>query len=156
MFCVLGPDAVDETTFTALAVILILMSLALLTYELIFHYLMRETKDFGDLFELAYRNVMFLLTIVFVFGFVNDCWCAPPWQWQIGALVLFMAFFNVVLVLRRSPLLGVPINMLFNIIIKFLELVYLPLLLILSFAFPFYMLFVREADTVSVCDVILH
>ena len=146
----------NETTFTALAVILILMSLALLTYELIFHYLMRETKDFGDLFELAYRNVMFLLTIVFVFGFVNDCWCAPPWQWQIGALVLFMAFFNVVLVLRRSPLLGVPINMLFNIIIKFLELVYLPLLLILSFAFPFYMLFVREADTVSVCDVILH
>ena len=138
----------DQRAFSALAVILIIMSVVFLTYE-IFHILMRETRDISDFIELVYRVLLFLLTIVFVFGFVNDCWCAPPWQWQIGALVMFMAFFNFVLLLKGLPWFGVPINMLLNIIAVFLRLVYLPILLILSFAFPFYMLFVREGDAVS-------
>ena len=96
------------------------------------------------------RSGMFILTIVFVFGFWNDCWCAPPWQWQIGALALFMAYINFLFVLKGTPLVGVPINMLFNIITTFLELIYLPILLILSFAFPFYMLFVRNSGAVMV------
>ena len=125
------------------------MSVVLLTYEIIFHLLMRETRDISDFIQLVYRVLLFLLTIVFVSGFANDCWCAPPWQWQIGALVMFMAFFNFVLLLKGLPWFGVPINMLLNIIAVFLRLVYLPILLILSFAFPFYMLFVRGGDAVS-------
>ena len=125
------------------------MSVVLLTYEIIFHLLMRETRDISDFIQLVYRVLLFLLTIVFVSGFANDCWCAPPWQWQIGALVMFMAFFNFVLLLKGLPWFGVPINMLLNIIAVFLRLVYLPILLILSFAFPFYMLFIRGGDAVS-------
>ena len=139
----------DRRTFSALAVILIIMSIAFLIYEIVFSILMSETRDISDFIELVYRVVMYLLTIIFVFGFVNDCWCAPPWQWQIGALVLFMAFFNFILLLKGMPWFGIPINMLLNIIVVFLRLVYLPILLILSFAFPFYMLFIREANTVS-------
>ena len=133
----------------ALAVILIFMSLAFVICEAIFHFLMRETKDVWNHIELMFRIIMFLLTIVFVFGFANDCWCAPPWQWQIGALVIFMAFFNLALLLKTMPWFGVPISMLLNIVVKFLELVYLPIILILSFAFAFYMLFVREGYSVS-------
>ena len=83
---------------------------------------------------------------------MNDCWCAPPWQWQIGALAVFMAYINFLYILKGLPLLGVyiPINMLFNIVTTFLKLIYLPILLILSFAFPFYMLFVRNSDAFMV------
>jgi transient receptor potential cation channel subfamily A protein 1 len=140
------PDELDQRAFSALAVILIIMSVVLLTYEIIFHLLMRETRDISDFIQLVYRVLLFVLTIVFVSGFANDCWCAPPWQWQIGALVMFMAFFNFVLLLKGLPWFGVPINMLLNIIAVFLRLVYLPILLILSFAFPFYMLFIRGGD----------
>lgn len=144
------PDGTQRRAFTALAIILILMSVAFLLFEVWFRYVMRKQRNIYFYFELVFRAAVFLLTIVFVFGFLNDCWCAPPWQWQIGALALFMAFFNSVLLLKGMPFFGVPINMLLNIVITFLALVYLPLLLILSFAIPFYMLFVRDAAAVLV------
>ena len=93
---------------------------------------------------------MFLLTIVFVFGFWNDYWCAPPWQWQIGALAVFLAYINIILLLKGMPIIGVPINMLLNIVFTFLRLIYLPFLLIFAFAIPFYMLFVRDGPAVLV------
>ena len=143
------PDPADRRALISLAAILIIGSIGFLTYEIVFTLLMRKTRDVWNCTESAFRIVMFLLTIVFVFGFANDCWCSPPWQWQIGALVMFMAFFNLVLLLKRMPWFGVPISMLLNIIIDFLKLIYLPILLIFSFVFPFYMLFVRTADAVS-------
>ena len=96
----------------------------------------------------------FIFAIIFVFGFVNDCWCAPPWQWQIGALAVFMAYINFILLLKGVPLLnfGVYINMLLNIVFEFMKLILLPFLLILSFAFPFYMLIVRDAAGEQVSD----
>ena len=102
--------------------------------------------------EAIVRQFTFIFAIIFVFGFVNDCWCAPPWQWQIGALAVFMAYISLILLLKGVPLLnfGVYINMLLNI--EFMKLILLPLLLILSFAFPFYMLFVRDAAGEQVSD----
>ena len=145
-------------SLSTLAVLLIFMSLAFLVYEIWFQHAMREMRNsLADYFDIVFRIVMFLLTIVFVFGFFNDCWCAPPWQWQIGALSVFMAFFNLILMLKAMPVLGVPINMLLNIIVTFLKLLYLPLLLILSFSIPFYMVFVRDGAAVLVSiAVCLH
>ena len=144
------PDAVDRRALTALAIILIFTSIAFLVFEVWFRYVMRERRNFFYYFELFFRAAVFLLTIVFVFGFVNDCWCAPAWQWQIGALAVFMAFFNFILLLKGMPQFGVPINMLLNIVVTFLKLIYLPLLLLLSFAIPFYMVFVRNGAAVLV------
>ena len=107
---------------------------------------MREWSNFYFFFEAFVRAGVFLLTIIFVFGFWNDCWCAPPWQWQIGALTLFMAYINILLTLKRMPILGVPITMLLNIVVTFIKLIYLPVLLILAFAIPFYMVFVRQVS----------
>ena len=102
------------------------------------------------------RVGVFLLRIIFVFGFLNDCWCAPRWQWQIGALAIFLAYINFILLLKGTPVLGVPISMLFNIVITFLKLIYLPVLLILSFAIPFYMVFVRDSAAVPVSKTYMH
>ena len=145
------PDGTDVKSITALAVLLILMSIAFLVYEIGFQIAMSEMRNsLADYFDIVFRFIMFFLTIIFVFGFVNDCWCTPPWQWQIGALAVFMAFFNLILMLKGMPVLGVPINMLLIIIITFLRLLYLPLLLILSFSIPFYMVFVRDGAAVLV------
>ena len=154
-------------SFAALAVIIILVSFLFLAVdnmvELWVCHMAQGTPKFlaileslflsGGILRPLLRSAMFFLTIIFVFlGFVNDCWCAPPWQWQIGALAVFMAYINFLYLLKGLPLLGVyiPINMLFNIVTTFLKLIYLPILLILSFAFPFYMLFVRNSDAVMV------
>ena len=122
------------------------MSIAFLLFEVWFRYTMRKWSDVYFFFEAFVAVGVFLLTITFVFGFWNDCWCAPPWQWQIGALVLFMAYINLLLILKRMPKLGVPITMLFNIVVTFMKLIYLPVLLILAFAIPFYMVFVKEVS----------
>ena len=154
----------DKMSFAALALLTTLLSFLFLTVdnrrELWFCHMTQGTPKFLAIFESFFlsgailrpllRSGMFLLTIIFVFGFWNDCWCAPPWQWQIGALTLFMAYINFLFLLKGLPLLGVYVTMLFNIVTTFLKLIYLPILLILSFAFPFYMLFVRDTDAVMV------
>ena len=85
------------------------------------------------------------LTIIFVCGFWNDCWCAPAWQWQIGALAVFLSYITLVLVLRVLPnFVGVHVNLLVSIVTKFVELIYLPIILTLAFAIPFYMVFVND------------
>ena len=96
----------------------------------------------------------FIFSMIFVSGFGNECWCAPSWQWQFGALALFLAWFNLVILLKDMPFTGIPINMLFNICLTFVGLVFLPVLLIISFALPFYMLFVRELSS-EVCSILL-
>ena len=53
------------------------------------------------------------------------------WQWQIGALAVFMAYINFILLLKGMPWLGIYINMLLKIVIEFMKLILLPFFLIL-------------------------
>ena len=151
------PDGVQKRSFAALAVIIALLSTLFLVFDIMFeiwvHFIMRERHTNLAVYEAVIRAAVFLLTIIFVFGFWNDCWCAPPWQWQIGALAVFLAYINILLLLKGMPILGVPINMFFNIVFTFLKLIYLPVLLIFSFAIPFYMLFVRDSNAVLVSKI---
>ena len=160
------PGGVQKRSFTALAVLLILLSivfLLLLVLEVGFRLksLKLQTSRFDICFgfklrmlqtwcEIFVRTGVFFLTIIYVFGFWNDCWCAPPWQWQIGALAVFLAYISIILLLKGMPVVGVPITMLLNIVITFLKLIYLPVLLIFAFAIPFYMLFVHDSIAVLV------
>ena len=145
------PDVVDRRAFAALAVILILMAIVFLLFEIGYTIVTRkQKKTFLSWFETVFQFGNFSLAIIFVFGFMNNCWCAPPWQWQLGALTVFMAHINGLLLLKGLPKWGVYINMLLNIVITFLQLFYLPLVLVSAFAFPFYMLFVRDGAAVLV------
>lgn len=93
---------------------------------------------------------MFLLVIVFVFPVGHERWCCPSWRWQIGALAVFLAWFNSLTLLKDLPLFGQPVTMLFNVYLNFIKLIYLPILLILTFAFPFYMLLVCDTTAYEV------
>lgn len=130
------------------AVFMILLSLAYLAVELV--QMIRRKQQYFTEGENYVQVLTFVLTIIFVSGFGNECWCAPTWQWQIGALALFLAWFNLVILLKDMPFAGIPINMLFNICLTFVRLVFLPILLVIAFALPFYMLFVRNLDALEV------
>ena len=152
---ILEPDVTDKTAFTALAVIIIVLSVVFFVSHVIDPFINLKTAEHFTvqwMIETILRAITFIFTIIFVFGFVNDCWCAPPWQWQIGALAVFLAYINLLMLLKGMPWLGIYINMFLNIVFEFMKLILLPFLLILSFAFPFYMLFVRDAAGEQVSD----
>ena len=140
-----GPHDIKRGSFIALAVLLILLSTVFMLLEICLLFMIGPRR------EVTIRPALFPLTIIFVCGFWNDCWCAPAWQWQIGALAVFLSYINLVLLLRVMPnFVGVYVNLLVSIVIKFLELIYLPVLLTLAFAIPFYMIFVRNGAAVFV------
>ena len=127
---------------------LILLSLIYLAVEVV--QMVRRRRHYLSEGENYVQVLTFLLSIIYVSGFGNECWCAPSWQWQMGALALFLAWFNLVILLKDMPFAGIPINILFNICLTFVGLVFLPILLIISFALPFYMLFVRDLNALEV------
>jgi len=102
---------------------------------------LRYFKDLDNYFQLA----LYILTLIFIVSLVksNDNWCSTPWQWQIGALAVFFSWVNFIFILRYISYTAGPINMFLSICVAFLKLIFLPILLILAFGIPFYMVFVK-------------
>ena len=130
-----------------MSVILMIFALMYLVLEGIqlYHRRMQYFREFENYIQVT----MYSLTIVFVYPpglYGNECWCFPSWRWQIGAVALFLAWFNCCFVLKHWPLVGQPITMLINVYLNFFGLVYLPLLLLFTFGFPLYMLHVQEVS----------
>jgi len=82
-------------------------------------------------------------TIFALAGHIGSCFCLTNITWKIGAFAVFLGWIDLVQFLKILPLTGIPINMLQNVVLTFLKLIYLPVILIISFALPFYMLFAR-------------
>ena len=94
-----------------------------------------------------------LIATTYIFataGQAEDCFCLTGYAWQIGALAVFLAWIDLVIYLKKLPLTGIPINMLQNVVLTFLKLIYLPAILIIAFAIPFYMLFSRVSDLTNI------
>ena len=92
-----------------------------------------------------YMEVLLIVsTVIFTTaGQAQDCFCLRGFAWQFGALAVFLAWIDLVLYLKKLPLTGIFINMLQSVVVTFLRLIYLPAILIIAFAIPFYMLFSR-------------
>ena len=112
----------------------------------ILQFLQRRKNYLTDL-----ENYMELLLIFSTFTFATagqseGCFCLLGFAWQFGALAVFLAWIDLVLHLKKLPLTAIPINMLHSIVFTFLRLIYLPIILIIAFAIPFYMLFSRVSN----------
>lgn len=127
-------------------VIILVLSTLFLIVELlqvhqlrVFYFL--EWENYLQLF-------VFVGAIVFVSALfdasTSRCWCASEGIWQLGAAVVMCCWFNFILMLKDYPFynIGGHITLLFNICKRYLKLVYLPILLMASFGFSFYMLYV--------------
>ena len=90
-----------------------------------------------------YLEILLIVsTVIFALaGQAEDRFCVESFAWQFGALAVFLAWIDLINYLKKLPLTGIPINMLQNVVLTFLKLFYLPAILIIAFAIPFYMLF---------------
>lgn len=84
--------------------------------------------------------VLYIAVLLFIQIDADECWCANRRLWQLGALGCVLAWLNLVYILKRLPFTAIPINMMLNILFTFFSVVLLPILLIVTFALPFYML----------------
>ena len=85
--------------------------------------------------------ILYIAVLLFILQVDADtCWCAEGNVWQIGAVGCVLAWLNLVHILKRLPFTAIPINMMINILYTFVSVILLPVLLIVTFALPFYML----------------
>ena len=130
----------------SISVILVVFSVIYLILE--FLQFCHRRKRYLKEFENYIQVLTYSLTIIFVHWphVLEECWCFPSWRWQIGAIALFLAWFNCCFLLKDWPWVGQPVTMLINVYLNFFTLVYLPILLILTFGFPLYMIHAEEAS----------
>ena len=92
---------------------------------------------------------LFIGSIIFMIsGLQSRCFCPTSWQWQLGAMVVFIAWLNMVLFLKKLYLTGIYVVMFVDILYTFMKMILLSVLFVISFGLAFYMLFFRP---VSVC-----
>ena len=96
----------DLNLFRVLAVLIILLCIFFLVPQVIPILIFHSRHTMTAVTFAFIRFLSIVLTIIFVFGFANDCWCAPPWQWQIGALAVFLAYILLILQLGGMPYFG--------------------------------------------------
>ena len=118
---IIGQSGDDRRYLAAAAVFLYLYTFLGLGIELL-QMIQRQCQYWLDL-DNYFQLSLYLLTIIFVSWFGNDCWCAPSWQWQIGAFSVFLAWFNFIFILKDMPCTAIPIHMFIRFCITFLKLV---------------------------------
>ena len=113
----------------------------------------RRVRYFSD-WENWMELCLFVATIIFVSsGLQAGCLCPESWQWQLGALALFIAWLDLVLFLKKFPLTGIYVVMFVDIFYTFMRMILLSILFVVSFGVAFYMLFFRP---VSVLCAYVH
>ena len=109
-------------------------------YQLIHH-----RRDYFMNFINYLEGFLYVATIVFVSNF--QLHCLPSWQWQLGAMCIFLSWINFILFLSEQPGLGIYVVMFQDILKTFIYIVPMAVLLVLAFGQPFYMLLsVVETD----------
>ena len=104
------------------------------------HALNRKLEYFTDI--RSYLDVFVaVLTIAFIISVrTNDCFCSSGGEWQLGCVVIFLAWVAFILLLRGFPFTAIAINMLLSITESFLKVLALPILLIVAFGLPLFLL----------------
>lgn len=84
------------------------------------------------------EGFLYIATIIFVSNFQLQC--LPGWQWQLGAMCIFLSWINFIIFLSQQPIVGIYVVMFQDIIKTFLRMAPMATLLILAFGQPFFML----------------
>lgn len=109
----------------------------------LFELIQRRLKYLRDI-ENYLEILLIVCTAIFaIAAHASDCFCVKSYAWQFGAMSLFLGWIDLLVYLKKLPMTGIRINMLQTVVITFLKLVYLPAILLIAFALPFYMLFSR-------------
>ena len=88
----------------------------------------------------------YVSSIIFVSHFGTNCWCPTNWQWQLGAIAVFLAWINLILFLKRVPLLGIYVLMFNAILQSFLKFALIAFLFVVAFCIAFYMILYKAVS----------
>ena len=94
-----------------------------------------EWRNYVEI-SLSSLTISFVLSVRF-----NDCFCPNASQWQLGCVAMFLAWIDLILSMNTIPFVATSVNMLISIMNSFVKLVFLPVLLIISFGIPLFLLF---------------
>ena len=120
-----------STVLLVLSIVGILIELVQLLYQKLQYF--RNPHNYMEV-------TLFVIVFLFIRVDPDDCWCADSTLWQLGVAGCVLAWLNLVYILKRLPFTAIPINMMINVLSTFFSIVLLPILLIVTFALPFYML----------------
>ena len=113
----------------------------------IFNRKLKYLMDWKNYVEISLSS----LTISFVLSMrFNDCYCPSASEWQLGSVVIFLAWIDLILLISSIPFVALSINMLISIMKSFLRFIFLPALLIISFGIPLFLLFHEPVNTIYV------
>ena len=129
------------------AVIIIAISIVKLVLEVVQFIQLRldYVLDWVNWMEV----LIFVCSIVFVWVFHTGCLCPFDWQWQLGAVAIFLGWIDLIVFIQKFPLTGIYVLMFVNILYTFLRTVMLSFLLVIAFSLTFYMAFFEPGITVS-------
>ncbi|CAI8040068.1 Transient receptor potential cation channel subfamily A member 1 homolog [Geodia barretti] len=126
----------DKTRLITCSVIIILNCIARIIIEVL--QIIHHRRDYFLHFINYMEGVLYIATIIFVSNFQLQC--LPSWQWQLGALCIFLSWINFILFLSEQPVVGIYVVMFQDIIKTFVKIAPMAILLVLAFGQPFFML----------------
>lgn len=126
----------DRVRLITLSVLIILNCVVRITLEIgqIIHHRGEYFTSYINYLE----GFLYVATIIFVSNFQLNC--LPSWQWQLGAMCIFLSWINFIVFLSQQPMVGIYVVMFEDIIKTFLRMLPMSVLLVLAFGQPFFML----------------
>ena len=114
----------------------------------------RFILNWGNIMEI----ILFLFSVVYASVFNSPCLCPKHWQWQIGAIAVFLAWIDLILFFAKFPRIGIYSLIFVKIISTFFKAVFVSALLVIAFALALYMSFYEPSIMVrqiseSPCDI---
>ena len=153
-------DARSRFVFLGAAYIIFLASLLLLleVFRIIFlcilsyrdaSQLVYQLKSYIFNLETWIHISLYILSIIFLSIFRTTCMCPYVWQWQVGVMAIFLAWFSVILKCAAFPGIGIYVIMFRKIFGTFLKVLLLAILLVATFGLTFHMTFSEPQYQVS-------
>lgn len=158
--CFITDLSISKTTTISLAVCIILYSVARSVVELIqaIHFLILIISNKAARLDLLFRRakpivcdmdnwvklIFFSLAIAFAIQLLlpmnNDLRCTTGCNWQIGAIVIWLSWIELILESTHFRFIGVYAIMLKRVLMSLRKLALLALLLIIGFGFAFHLI----------------
>ena len=139
-------DSRKRFIFTA-AIFVVIAALIRLLSE-VFQMCQHKIYYFTDLVNWM-ELLMAVFAIIFGWVFNTDCLCTYRWQWQIGTIAVFLAWFDFIIFVQKLPAIGIYVAMLRDILWRFIKTIPLATMLVIAFALGFFMLFSEPDILVS-------
>ena len=136
-----------RSAYVAAVVIIVLAAIRMVmeVLQMIQRRLVNYILDWVNWLEV----ILFILSIIFAWVFHTRCLCEKSWQWQLGIVAVFLAWMELVVFIRKLPLVGIYVVLFIDIFKIFLKMIFLSILLVVAFGLAFYMAFFEPGIIVS-------